>query len=189
MGTRSDEHLVAAARAGDRRALDELVRRHELRVWRIARGVVGRDADASDVAQETWIAVVRNLDAFAGTARFTTWLHRIALTKSYDALRARGRAAPPVESSASAERCDEVDGFERSAQEQALLAALARLDEPFRAAVVLVDVCGASVEEAAASLDVAVGTVKSRVFRGRAQLARRLGTELGRDASHSVEEP
>lgn len=176
----SDERLVRRARDGDRRAFDALVRRHELRVWRIARGVVGNDTDASDAAQETWIAVLRHLDTFAGEAQFTTWLHRIALTKAYDTIRARTRSAQPED---RVETQDLRDPFEQSLDRQALLAAIDGLDDSFRVALVLVDLCGASIQEAAEALQIAPGTVKSRVFRARAQLAAALGTIRPREPS------
>ena len=89
MAAEHDTALVRRARSGDRSALDELVRRHQARVYTLVRGIVRHDEDAADVAQETWIAVVRHLDTFREGALFTTWLHRIAVRKCYDALRRR----------------------------------------------------------------------------------------------------
>lgn len=164
--------------------MDELVRRHRDRVYTLVRGIVRHDQDADDVTQETWIAVVRHLDTFQEGALFTTWLHRIAVRKCYDALRRRvPDPVAPDEGAAAQLQARDTDPHWTQLQRSALLEAITGLDENFRAAVLLVDVLGVSVEEAAGALQVAPGTVKSRVFRGRAQLAAALGTHGMRDAS------
>lgn len=184
MADEPDLQLVRRATAGDRDAFTELVRRHRDRVFSVARGVVGSPEDAADVAQEVFIAVLRHLDTFQEGAAFSTWIHRIALRKSYDLLRRR----VPVPMDPDGAAMQSVEARDRDPQatrvaSTALLDAIGALDEPFRDAVLLVDVAGASVEEAAAALDVAPGTVKSRVFRGRAALASSLGTQGLRGAS------
>lgn len=184
MADEPDLQLVRRATAGDRDAFTELVRRHRDRVYSIARGVVGSPEDAADVAQEVFIAVLRHLDTFQEGAAFTTWIHRIALRKSYDLL--RRRVPVPVDPDGVVLQqleARDADPQATGVARTTLLDAIAALDEPFRDAVLLVDVAGASVEEAAAALDVASGTIKSRVFRGRATLARSLGTLGLRDAS------
>ena len=172
-----DLELVRRAKRGEQAAFERLVRRHQDRVYTVARGVVRHDQDAADVAQEAFIAVLRHLDTFQEGAAFTTWLHRITLRKAYDHLRRRvpdpvdptDGAVPRLE---SRDRDPQSTGLDRSA----LVDAIAALDPPFRDAVLLVDVAGLGVDEAAAALGVAPGTIKSRVFRGRASLARELGT-------------
>lgn len=177
MDAEPDLVLVRRAKAGEQRAFELLVQRHQDRVWSVARGVVGSHEDASDVAQEAFIAVLRHLDSFQEGAAFTTWLHRITLRKAYDHL--RRRVPDPVDPGAFAvERMEARDADPQSTgiTQRAILEAIARLDEGFRDAVLLVDVAGLGVEEASAALGVAPGTIKSRVFRGRAALARELGT-------------
>lgn len=172
-----DLSLVRRARRGDRDALTTLVRRHETRVHTIARGIVGDPHSAADVSQETFIAAIGALDRFQETAAFTTWLHRIAVRKALDHV--RRRAPVPVDPDGLAVGALEARaGGEADAglRRGALLDAITGLDEGYREAVLLVDVLGASVGEAAEALDVAPGTIKSRCFRGRAQLARALGT-------------
>lgn len=170
--------LVRRAKAGEQRAFEELVRRHRDRVFSVARGVVRDPEDAADVAQEAFIAVLRHLDTFNEGSAFTTWLHRITLRKAYDHL--RRRVPEPVDAAGPAmERLEarDTDPQGTGLAQRAILDAIAGLDPGFRDAVLLVDVAGMGAEEAAAALGVAVGTVKSRVFRGRAALARELGTQ------------
>jgi RNA polymerase sigma-70 factor (ECF subfamily) len=173
----TDVELVRRAKAGEQRAFEELVRRHQDRVYSVARGVVRHPEDAADVAQEAFIAVLRHLDTFQEGAAFTTWLHRITIRKAYDHL--RRRVPDPVDPGGVAVshlEARDADPFATGMARTALLDAIAGLDQPFRDAVLLVDVAGIGVEEAAAALGVAPGTIKSRVFRGRAALARELGT-------------
>lgn len=172
-----DVVLVRRAKAGEQRAFDALVRRHRDRVYSVALGVVRHPEDAADVAQEVFIAVLRHLDTFQEGSAFTTWLHRITLRKGYDHL--RRRVPEPIDPDGVAMSRQEariVDPQETGLANAAILDAIAALDEPFRDAVLLVDVAGLGVEEAAAALGVAGGTIKSRVFRGRAALASELGT-------------
>lgn len=155
-----------------------LVRSHQDRVFTLVRGIVRDPDDAADVTQETFIAVLRNLDQFHEGARFSTWLHRIAVRKAYDLLRRRvPEPLDPVEQGGPIEQLHaRGDAIEGGLARSALVEAIASLDEGFREAVLLVDVMGCAIEEAATVLDVAPGTVKSRVFRGRAVLAKQLGT-------------
>jgi len=173
----SDVLLVRRAKGGDQAAFAELVRRHRDRVFSVARGVVRHTEDAEDVTQETFIAVLRHLGSFQEGSLFTTWLHRITLRKAYDF--ARKRVPDPVDPGglavsaiAARDRDPQATGMAR----RDLLDAIAGLDAGFRDAVLLVDVAGLGVDEAAAALGVASGTVKSRVFRARATLAQQLGT-------------
>ncbi len=183
----TDLELVRRAKAGEQRAFEELVRRHQDRAYSVARGVVRHPEDAADVVQEAFIAVLRHLDTFQEGAAFTTWLHRITIRKAYDQL--RRRVPDPVDPggiAVSKLEARDADPFATGLAQTALLDAIATLDEPFRDAVLLVDVAGLGVEEAAAALGVAPGTIKSRVFRGRATLARELGTRGVGAASEQV---
>jgi RNA polymerase sigma-70 factor (ECF subfamily) len=169
----ADEALVEAAIGGDERALDALLRRHQDRVWAICRRLAGNDADAADAAQEALITVVRRLDRFDGRARFTTWLYRVVTNACLDELRRRGRRPVPID--------DEVLGAEPARGSPAVDvevadrldvdAALAQLSPEFRAPVVLRDLCGLDYAEIAEVLQLAPGTVRSRISRGRAALA------------------
>jgi RNA polymerase sigma-70 factor (ECF subfamily) len=174
-----DEELVRRFRAGEAEAFTRLVERHQQRVYRLCLRVLSDPEAAADVAQDTFITVLRKLDGFRGDAAFTTWLHRVAVNACYDELRRRRRRpalhvvndegrdhepGPPID-----DRADEVAGTLDAA------AALATVAEEFRIAVVLADVQDLPYDEIARILDVPVGTVKSRVHRGRLALAEALG--------------
>ena len=176
MSAEHDHALVRRALGGDERAFTTLVRRHQDRTYSLIRGIVRNPDDAADVTQETFIAVLRHLDTFRTDAAFTTWLHRIAVRKAYDHLRKRRPDPVDPDSQAVQSMAATHDGHETHLTQTDLLHAIAALDEGFREALLLVDVLGHSIEEAAATLDVAPGTIKSRVFRSRAILARSLGT-------------
>ncbi len=169
----SDDDLVDAARSGDRQALDGLLRRHHDRIWGICRRLAGNDADAADATQEALLAVATRLDRFDGHSAFTTWLYRVATNACLDELRRRGRRPVPVEEvlptgtegGADTGLADRLD----------VDAALADLPEEFRVAVVLRDLCDLDYAAIAEVLDLPPGTVRSRIARGRAALANRLG--------------
>lgn len=178
---RSDDAvLVAAAQAGDRQALDRLLRRHYDRMYAVCRRITGHHADAADAAQEAMIAVVRGLDRFDGRSSFGTWAYRIATNASLDELRRR-RRRPMV----SPDRHDldrpagpsEVNDPRATERTDALPdrilidAALAALPDEFRLPVVLRDVADLDYSQIAEVLDIPLGTVKSRIARGRSQLA------------------
>src|SRR5262245_65062461 len=91
----SDHDLIAAARAGDRSALDALLRRHYDRIWTLCRRLAGNHADAQDATQEALIALTRGLASFDGRAAFTTWSYRVATNACLDELRRRSRRPVP----------------------------------------------------------------------------------------------
>jgi len=174
-----DRELVRAAQAGDRRALDQLLRRHYDRVYAVCRRVLGRDADAADAAQDAMIAAVRGLPRFDGQAAFSTWLHRVATNTCLDHLRrARRRpvSAVEIDDRHALPEADTGPAFDTSLVDRMVIdAALADLPEEFRLAVVLRDVADLDYADIALVLGVPIGTVRSRIARGRAALARRLG--------------
>jgi RNA polymerase sigma-70 factor (ECF subfamily) len=181
----SDEQLVAAAQSGDRAALDLLLRRHYDRVRAVCRRIAGSTRDGDDAAQEAMIRVVRALDRFDGRSAFGTWAYRIATNTALDELRKRSRRPQLhlVEHSNDAgerparEHADELAHrhVEAVADRMALDAALAELPEEFKAPVVLRDVGDLDYAEIADALGIPIGTVKSRIARGRRQLQERLG--------------
>ena len=173
-----DAALVRAAQAGDRGALDQLFRRHYDRVFGVCRRITGNEADAADAAQEAMIAMVRGLTRFDGRASFGTWAYRIATNASLDELRRRRRrplvsGRDQYEDQGLHEHADPTAGdrIEQLGDREQIDAALAALPEDFRVPVVLRDVADLDYAEIAAILDVPVGTVKSRIARGRGMLA------------------
>ncbi len=168
---RDDRALLAAHVTGDPEAFAELARRHQNRLWAVALRTTGNREDASDAVQEALVSAYRNAASFRGDAAVTTWLHRIVVNASLDLLRRRA-ARPSVPLPDDADRIP-AQGDAMAARETSLVVqeALATLPPEQRAALVLVDVQGFSVDDAARVLDCAPGTVKSRCFRGRARLA------------------
>lgn len=172
-----DQVLLERHVAGDRAAFAQLVLRHQDRLWRVALRTVGDPEDAADAMQDALVSAYRSAATFRGDAAVTTWLHRIVVNACLDLVRRRGaRPTVPLDEAVP-------DGADPSApdllaqRESAteVLAALRRLPVDQAAAVVLVDVEGFPVADAAAILDVPVGTVKSRCARGRSRLATLLG--------------
>jgi RNA polymerase sigma-70 factor (ECF subfamily) len=176
-----DRGLVAAHLAGDPDAFGALFARHRDRLWAVALRTTGDPEEAADALQDALVAAFRRADSYRGDAAVTTWLHRIVVNACLDRLRRRKvRLADPLPddvderadrgSVATADTLDPADvatDHERRAQ---VMAALETLPPEQRAALVLVDMEGYSVEETAAILDCAPGTVKSRCARGRARL-------------------
>ena len=161
-----ERELIRRAQKGDRFAFELLAERHQAKLMTLAARMLGSHADAADAVQETllraWIALPR----FRGEAQLSTWLYRIALNAVHD-VRAKSRPASELPETLAEPR-DRVAQAELSGD---LQRALDTIDADFRAAVLLVDVLGTPYAEAADLLGVAEGTVKSRVFRGRRELA------------------
>lgn len=171
-----DRDLMARAAAGDRGAFTELMDRHEDMVFAVAMRLM-RDREAAfDATQETFLTLFRKADRYSGESAVSTWLYRVATNTCLDLLRKQKRRR----AEALPEHHDEADPSAREPFEAVevrgdIEAALASIPVDFRAAVVLSDVHGLSIAEMAEILDVAPGTVKSRVFRGRRLLADKLG--------------
>jgi RNA polymerase sigma-70 factor (ECF subfamily) len=180
----SDDELVEAARRGERAAVDALLRRHYDRIHAVCRRIAGTTRDADDAAQEALIKIVRALDRFDGRSSFATWSYRIATNTALDELRKRGRRPqlhvagdPYLGGGGKTEQVDELAQrrVEGSVDRLAIDAALADLPEEFRVPVVMRDVGDLDYAEIAAELGVPIGTVKSRIARGRRMLLERLG--------------
>jgi RNA polymerase sigma-70 factor (ECF subfamily) len=170
----SDADLLAAARAGDRAAMDRLLRRHIDLVHAVCRRMTGNAADAADATQEALIAVVRGIDRYDGRASLRTWIYRVATNACLDELRRRARRPTPGltdELIEQAPRAGPPDLDATIAERLRIDDALATLPDTFRAAVVLRDVAGLDYAEIAEVLELPVGTVRSRIARGRERLA------------------
>jgi RNA polymerase sigma-70 factor, ECF subfamily len=170
---------VERAQRGDRFAFEQLVERHQHRLFTLAARTLGTRTDAEDAVQDAFLRAWRNIGSFRGGSLFSTWLYRICVNAAHD--QRERRKADPVEPVESADPRDRFADEELSGE---LQAALAALDAAQREVVVLYDVLGASYAEIAEITDSAEGTVKSRLFRGRAELARLLGgTPAGHEES------
>jgi RNA polymerase sigma-70 factor (ECF subfamily) len=188
-----DRTLLAAHVAGDPEAFGVLFRRHRDRLWAVALRTTGDPEEAADALQDALIAAFRRAESYRGDAAVTTWLHRIVVNACLDRLRRRAvRMADPLPDDLddqpagvpgpAASVPDPADLAVDAEQRSAVLAALATLPLHQRAALVLVDMEGFSVVEAAAVLDCAPGTVKSRCSRGRAALLPQLAGLSGLSA-------
>jgi RNA polymerase sigma-70 factor, ECF subfamily len=172
-----DTALVRSAQSGDLDAFEALVRAHTPAVYAHALRFFADGHVAEDVVQEVWIKVYRALDTFDGRARFTTWLYRIVHNTCLDLVRQGKRTPVPVDAlDPPPAPGDLADAVALSASLERALLELAQED---RDALSAVSVFGLSYAEAATTLNVPVGTVKSRVFRARRALALSLQVTTG----------
>jgi len=174
-----EQTLITAALDGDRAAMERLLRDHHDRIYAVCRRITGNDADAADAAQEALIAIVRSLSRFDGRAAFSTWVYRIATNASLDELRRRKRRPMVMDDHGGddpwsrGDRADHAAGqrIDAVADQLSIDEALRQVPEEFRVPLVLRDVGDLEYAEIADALDVPIGTVKSRIARGRASLA------------------
>lgn len=168
----ADDELVRRFAGGDEGAFTELMQRHEDRIFALAFRMTGNRSDALDATQETFIAAYRRISAFRGESAFSTWLYRIGINACRDLLRSRARQPalseePPLEArNPPATPLDEAVGLRLD-----LARALAALPDEYREAVALHDLGGLPYEEIARVTGANLGTVKSRISRGRRRLA------------------
>ena len=181
----SEAQLIRRAGDGDAQAVRALYERYAPRVYAVVRRIAANDDLAQDYAQEAWIRAMRALPTFRGDARFSTWLHRIAVNAALQAVRRAGtrlkREAPMPETIA-------VDPMLRDTLLQKRLeAALDRLPEGMRQVLILHDVEGYTHEEIGEVLGVASGTSKSQLFKARAKMRSLLGSIDQQDADQGAQ--
>lgn len=172
-----DGLLIRQATKGDAYAFEQLMRRHESRMYAVAVRMCGNREDAQDCVQDAMLRVYRALDRFKGQSSFSTWVYRITMNTCLDELRRRKvRASTSLDTLLESgwSPSDETDTPERHAlrseQRTALAKAIAELPEDMRSAIVLRELQGLSYEEISEVLTVNVGTIKSRISRGREKL-------------------
>lgn len=171
----TDAALLQAHVDGDPEAFAVLVARHQDRMWAVALRTMRHPEDAADALQEAYISAFRRAGTFRGDSQVTTWLHRVVVNACLDRLRRiKVRASEPMpddlDRAAQFASTAGADPLEVREQRAVVAAALAQLNPDQRAALVLVDMEGYSVDEAAQMLGCAPGTIKSRCARGRARL-------------------
>jgi RNA polymerase sigma-70 factor (ECF subfamily) len=172
----TDRDLLSAHCAGDPDAFGELFRRHRDRMWAVALRITHDPEVSADAVQEAFIAAFRRADSFRGEAEVTTWLHRIVVNSCLDRL----RRVKPVVDLPDADLSVLADSHDHHRSVDVRLdirQALEQLPEGQRMALVLVDMHGLSIAEAASILNVAEGTIKSRCARGRSAMVPLLGFE------------
>ena len=171
----SDAELLSLHVAGDRHAFSLIVERHRDRLWAVALRTTGDPDDAADALQEALIRAFQRASQFRGESAVTTWLHRIVVNASLDRLRRKAVRAtlslPDADTKAGRALIDPTDHVGQREDQIAIASALAALPEDQRYAILLVDVEGWSIEDAATMLRCPPGTIKSRCSRGRAKLA------------------
>ena len=193
---RADAAVIEAARQGDRQAMERLLSANYDRIYAVCRRITGNEADAADAAQEALMSIVRSIGKFDGRSSFSTWVYRIATNASLDELRRR-RRRPLLQGDHDHDRHHRHDGnrnqgdegvlgmaldndrirandataIDRVADQMVLDAAMRTLPDEFRVPLVLRDVGDLDYAEIAATLDIPLGTVKSRIARGRSALA------------------
>ncbi len=165
-----EDLLISRSRAGDTRAFDGLVEQHQDRVYDLAYRITGHHADAQDAAQDAFVKAYLALATFRGDASFSTWLHRIAVNAALDAVRRRSPGKSATVEAACTTTDPLADRAERVEVRERIHRAIAALPLDQRTVVVLRDVQGWSYEEIAAIVEVPVGTVRSRLARGREAL-------------------
>jgi RNA polymerase sigma-70 factor (ECF subfamily) len=178
----SDEQLLDQFIAGRRACFDALVRRHEDRIFALALRMMGDRSEALDASQEIFLTLWRRASSFRGDSSFSTWLYRIGINTCHDLLRKRKRVPQPQE-----ELPEPVDAGpdieEGVAVRMDLARALAEIQSDYRDAVLMHDLGGVPYEEIARLTGVPVGTVKSRISRGRRALAAALEHRLSAESS------
>ncbi|MGH8936008.1 MAG: RNA polymerase sigma factor [Acidimicrobiia bacterium] len=178
-----DRQLLYLFLAGDHRAFQDLMAAHEDRVFAVCLRMM-RDREAAlDATQETFLTLFRKADRFEGRAAFSTWLYRLAVNTCYDQLRRQKRhRAEPLPETHDPPDAASADHLASVELRPDLERALAALDPEFRSVVVLSDLEGLALQTVAEALGLPLGTVKSRLFRGR----RRLADALGNLSGHST---
>lgn len=184
----AEEDLLRLARAGCSDAFREIMRRHNPRLYRVARGVLRDEAEAEDVVQETFVHAFTGLSAFRGESRLATWLTRIALNEAFGRLRRQrldlGFAAQAEDGAAETAlgTSRESEDPERAAAKTQIRLLIERaideLPEHFRLVFVMRDVEELSIEDTARMLDLRPETVKTRLHRARRLLRDSLQSQL-----------
>ena len=172
----SDALLVKRAQRGDRSAVDALLRENYDVVRAVCHRIIINTSDADDATQNSLIAIVRALPSFDGRSKFSTWVYRIATNAALDELRRIRRRDVPNDE-AKFENISVGDATNAVDAQMDVSAALAQVPEEFRVVLVLRHIADLDYEEIASVLNVPVGTVRSRLSRGRAQLTEILGNQ------------
>ncbi|HXJ15752.1 MAG TPA: sigma-70 family RNA polymerase sigma factor [Candidatus Polarisedimenticolia bacterium] len=188
---RDDRELVRLSQSGTAEAFEELVRRHQQRVFALVGGILRRSEDVEDVAQQVFFKAYLGIRRFDQRAAFSTWLYKIAVNECWDHLRKKKVRPLVYEADLSEEQVSRLDGIvsasrppegpsDRAEAREILDRILATLPEQDRQLLVLKEMAGFSVQELAEILKLNVNTVKVRLFRARGRIMdvyrRRMGT-------------
>jgi RNA polymerase sigma-70 factor (ECF subfamily) len=193
--TWTDEELVARSIRGDAESFNQLILRWERPIYALAYRTIGREEDARDVCQETFLRAFRALPAFRGQAKFSSWLYRIALNLCHDWLR-RQRRAPVVQApddvdldelAAATGPCESIEDLvARKNLGRLVECAVAQLPQEQRTAIILKEYHGLTFQEIADLVGCPLSTVKTRVYQGLLVLRRELMKERLAKAANRV---
>lgn len=181
----SDQQLVARVQKGDRRAFDLLVLKYQHRILALVGRFISDHAEAQDVTQEAFIKAYRALPSFRGESQFYTWMYRIAVNTAKNNLISRGRKTPTqdIDLDDAAYFADEANMkdvntpdalLQRDQLKAVVFGAIEELPEELRRAVTLRELEGLSYEEIAEAMDCPIGTVRSRIFRAREAIEKKM---------------
>lgn len=184
-GPETDAELVARVQRGDKRAFDLLVRKYQQRIMALISRYLRNRAEIADVAQEAFIKAYRALPNFRGDSQFYTWLYRIAINSAKNHLAAQSRRpqTATVDGLEPEQLADLAGQTDNASPERLLLTAelkreidgaIAELPEELRTALLLREIDGLSYEEIAEVMECPIGTVRSRIFRARDAVDRRI---------------
>ena len=186
MSTSSDTELVARLQAGDQAAYAQLVEEHASQVYRLALRMMGNEADAEDVLQETFLSAFKSIDRFQARSSLSTWLYRIASNAALMRLRRKEPEQVSVDEPVEREDGDQVprqffdfcclpeEDLLRDEAREEMARAVEELPPSLRSVVILRDIEGLSTEDTASALDLSISAVKSRLMRARLKLRERL---------------
>jgi len=184
ISTLDEKELIARCQAGDDEAMQELVSRYQRYVYRLAYSLTGNPADADDLAQDSFLNILKGIGNFKGRSSLTSWIYVVVLNTFRDSKRKAARrpatsleAQPGGAEAAPQPIWEQADTLLSKELGQVLQKALTDVPEDFRTVVVLYDILGYSYEEIAQMLGLPMGTVKSRLHRGRAAMRDRLGNK------------
>ena len=190
----ADEEIVARVLEGDVASFELIMRRYNQRLYRVVRGILGDDDEAEDVLQETYVRAIEHLRQFAGAAKFSTWLTKIAVHESLARRRERERMQPTdldVADPRTVLRLAEYGRAERAASSAELGQLLARavdaLPDPLRSVFTLRVIDGLDTSEAATCLEISEANVKVRLHRARTMLQSFIDREIGQEARQLYE--
>ena len=165
-----DEKLISSAQNGDSQALEILLKNYYEKIWGICKRLMINDQDALDATQESLIAIATRINKFERRSKFSTWLYRVTTNICFDELRKKSRIPIPDSESEKLEISTE-PSFENHISDKLLIdEVLNLLPNEYKTALVLRDLCDLNYDEISEVLNIPIGTVRSRISRGRSAI-------------------